>query len=104
MYGSWFGTVMGVVGVLLLLVAAALTAWTPLFALVIFAAAGTVLLLLAAMRRSAEDAPGAGTHRGDPEHYSAPAEGEGSSGDAARASEYEQTPAPESAGIYGRQG
>lgn len=103
MYGSWFGTVMVGVGVLLLLAAAALTAWTPLFALAIFAAIGTVLLLLAALRRSAEDSPGAGTHRGDPEHYSAP-QGEGSSADAARASEYEQTPAPESAGIYGQQG
>jgi hypothetical protein len=103
MYGSWFGTVLGVVGVLLLIVAAMLTAWTPLFALVIFAAVGTVLLLLAALRRSAEDAPGADTHQGDPEHYSAPADGERTSSDAARASEYEQTPAPESAGIYGRQ-
>ena len=103
MYGSWFGTVVGVVGVLLFIVAAALTAWTPLFALAVFAAIGTVLLVLAAMRRSAEDSPGAGTHRGDPEHYSAPEKGGGSSGDAARASEYEQTPAPESAGIYGHE-
>ncbi len=61
MYGSWFGVTMGAAGVLLFIVAAALTAWTPLFALAIFAAIGTVLLVLAAMRRSAEDAPGTGT-------------------------------------------
>ncbi|HYU61410.1 MAG TPA: hypothetical protein VEK39_11670 [Solirubrobacterales bacterium] len=102
MYGSWFGVTMGAAGVLLFIVAAALTAWTPLFALAIFAAIGTVLLVLAAMRRSAEDAPGTGTHRGDPQRYAAPASGEG--GEASEppgGSEASEPAEPESAGVWG---
>jgi hypothetical protein len=104
MYGSWFGVIMGGVGVLLLLVAAAATAWPPLFALVIFAVIGTVLLVLAAMQRSAQDAPATQTSSGDPERYAAPVGGEGSPGDdrgGAKPSEPERTPEPESAGIWG---
>jgi hypothetical protein len=104
MYGSWFGVTMSAVGVILLLVAAAATAWTPLFAFAIFGVIGTVLLVLAAMRRSAEDAGGSGV-RGGPERSAAPVGGEGSPGsDDGRgppASEPERTPERESAGIWG---
>jgi len=104
MYGSWFGAVMGAAGVALLLLAAVLTAWTPIFAIVIFAAAATVLLVLAAMRRSAEDSPGAAVHAGDPERHAAPVGGEGSSGASSSAPEHpepDQAPEPESTGVWG---
>jgi hypothetical protein len=107
MYGSWFGAVIGVAGVLLLIVAAMLTAWTPIFAFAIFAAIGAVLLVLAAMGRTAEDVPGREVHRGDPERHAAPVGGEGSSGsdgDAPEAPQPERTPEPESAGIWGERG
>jgi hypothetical protein len=77
MYGSWMGVTLGGLGIVLLLIAAMLTAWTPIFALMIFAVVGTVLLVLAAMRRSAEATPGAEDHAGDPQSYAAPAGGEG---------------------------
>jgi membrane protein implicated in regulation of membrane protease activity len=105
MYGSWFGVMMSVVGVILLLVAAAATAWTPLFAFAIFAAIGAVMLVVAAMRRSAEDARGGGRRGGGPKRSAAPVGGEGSRGSdngrGAPASESERTPEPESAGIWG---
>ena len=63
--------------VVLLLIAAAATAWTPLFALVIFAVIAMGLLVLAAMRRAAEATPGETDHAGDPVNYAAPAGGEG---------------------------
>jgi hypothetical protein len=104
MYGSWMGVTLGGLFVLLLLIAAALTAWTPLFALVIFGAAATVLLVLAAMRRTAETAsPGEQDHRGDPVSYAAPADGEGAG--ANRGETAQEPPAPrlenEPAGIWG---
>ena len=71
------GVTLGGLGILLLLLAAMLTAWTPIFAFLIFAVAATVLLVLAAVRRSAEATPGAEVHAGDPESYAAPASGEG---------------------------
>jgi hypothetical protein len=80
MYGSWFGAIMGGAFVLLLIVAAMLTAWPPIFAFAVVAAIGAVLLVLAAMRRTAEDVPGRDVHRGDPERHAAPVGGEGSSG------------------------
>lgn len=95
---------MSAAGVLLLLVAAAATAWTPLFALAIFAAIGTVMLVLAAMRRSTQDAPATQTGRGDPERYAAPVGGEGSRGNdrgGTERPEADRTPEPESAGIWG---
>jgi hypothetical protein len=107
MYGSWFGAVMGVAGVLLLVVAAMLTAWTPIFAFAAFAVIGAALLVLAAMRRTAEDVPGREVHRGDPERHAAPVGGEGSNGSAAdtpEATEPEGGPEPESAGIWGERG
>jgi membrane protein implicated in regulation of membrane protease activity len=78
MYGSWMGVTLGAIGVVLLVIAAMLTAWTPIFAFMIFAVIATFLLVLAAMRRSAEaSTPGAEDHAGDPERYAAPASGEG---------------------------
>jgi hypothetical protein len=106
MYGTWFAFTLGGVAVLLLVVAAALTAWTPLFALAAFAAIGTVLLVVAAMRRAEEDLPGRETHAGDPERYAAPAGGEGGGGSRGAAgkpdtTKPDQEPEPESAGMWG---
>jgi hypothetical protein len=107
MYGSWFGVILAVVGVLLLLVASAATGWTPLFAFVIFGVIAAGLLVIAAMRRSAEGVPGRETHRGDPEAHAAPVAGEGSSGTdggAPESGEAGQAPERESAGIWGERG
>ena len=73
------GVMFGGLFVVMLVIAAMLTAWTPIFALAIFALVGTVLLVLAAMRRAAEATPGVDDHAGDPERYAAPASGEGAS-------------------------
>jgi hypothetical protein len=102
MYGSWSGAIVAVLVVFGLLIAAALTAWTPLFAFVIFGVIGSVLLVLAAMRRSAEDRPGTAVHSGDPERYAAPADGEGAprSGEPGHP-EPDQAPQPQSAGVWG---
>ena len=81
MYGSWMGVTLGALFVVMLVIAAMLTAWTPIFALAIFAVVGTVLLVLAAMRRSAEAGPGVDDHAGEPEKYAAPASGEGGMAD-----------------------
>jgi hypothetical protein len=104
MYGSWMGVTLGALGVVLLLIAAALTAWTPLFALLIFAVVGMVLLVIAAMRRTAEATPGTGDHAGDPVSYAAPADGEGTA--STTSGDGEQQPAAprlenEPAGIWG---
>jgi hypothetical protein len=103
MYGTWYAVTLSGIGVVLLAIAGAFL-FAPLFALAIFAAIGTVMLVIAAMRRS-EDVPGRQTHRGDPESYAAPASGEGggSAGGAERRepSEPEQAPEPESTGAWG---
>lgn len=104
MYGSWFGVTLSALLVVLLLIAVVFTAFTPLFALLIFAVVATILLGVAAMRRSAETgAPGEQDHSGDPVSYAAPAGGEGpgtGTGDGEQ-----EPPAPrldnEPAGIWG---
>jgi hypothetical protein len=103
MYGTWYAVTLSGIGVIMLAIAAAFL-WAPLFALVAFAAIGTLMLVIAAMRRT-EDLPGRATHRGDPERYAAPASGEGGSaapsGDRREPFEPEQAPAPESTGAWG---
>jgi hypothetical protein len=104
MYGSWMGVTLSGLLIVLLLIAAALTAWTPLFALVIFGVIAMIMLVVAAMRRTAETAsPGEHDHRGDPVSYAAPADGEGAG--ANRADSAQEPPAPrlenEPAGIWG---
>jgi hypothetical protein len=102
MYGTWFAVTLSGIAVILLAIAAAFL-WAPLFALVVFAAIGTVMLVIAAMRRT-EDVPGRSTHRGDPESYAAPASGEGGGGGAGghrEPAEPEQAPEHESTGAWG---
>jgi hypothetical protein len=102
MYGSWFAVTFGGIGVVFLCIAAAFL-WAPLFALAAFAAIGTVLLVVAALRR-AEDVPGREVHAGDPERYAAPASGEGASGSeeaAGRPERPEPGPEPQSTGAWG---
>jgi hypothetical protein len=102
MYGSWFAVTFSGIAVVALVIAGAFL-FAPLFALAIFAAIGTVMLVIAAMRRS-EDVPGRQTHRGDPESYAAPASGEGGSaaaGGRREPTEPEQAPEPESTGAWG---
>jgi hypothetical protein len=102
MYGSWSGAIAGVLVVFGLLLAAVLTAWTPIFAFLIFGVIAAALLVLAAMRRSAEASPGTEVHSGDPEHFAAPADGEGgaASGEPGHP-EPDAAPEPESAGVWG---
>ena len=71
------GVLLGGLAVALLLIAAVATAWTPIFALLIFAVIAMVLLALAALRRAKEATPGSTDHAGDPVSYAAPADGEG---------------------------
>jgi hypothetical protein len=104
MYGSWYAVTFSGIGLVLLVIASAFL-WAPLFALAVFAAIGTVMLVIATMRRS-EELPGRQTHRGDPERYAAPAGGEGGGSFAestgrSEASEPEQAPEPESSGAWG---
>jgi hypothetical protein len=104
MYGTWFAVTFSGFAVVALVIAAAIW-FAPLFALAVFAAIGTVMLVIAAMRRS-EELPGRQTHRGDPESYAAPAGGEGSSGAAESGGrpetpEPQQAPEPESTGVWG---
>ena len=97
------GVLLGGLAVALLIVAVVATAWTPIFALLIFAAVGTVLLFLAAMRRSAEAIPGSADHAGNPERYAAPESGEGSGGGGADPDQEPAAPQLENepAGIWG---
>jgi hypothetical protein len=102
MYGSWSGAIVGVLVVFGLLLAAVLTAWTPIFAFLIFAVIAAALLMLAAMRRSAEASPGTEVHSGDPEHFAAPADGEGGATSSEPGHpEPDPAPQPESAGVWG---
>jgi hypothetical protein len=106
MYGSWAGAIVGILVVLGLLLAAVLTAWTPIFAFLIFGVIAAGLLVVAAMRRAAEASPGTSVHAGDPESHAAPAAGEGAApstvGDHAEP-DAAQEPPPErqTAGVWG---
>jgi hypothetical protein len=103
MYGSWYAVTLSGLALILLVMAGAFL-FAPILALAVFAAVGTVMLVIAAMRRS-EDVPGRATHRGDPETYAAPAGGEGGSGEASsgrpESPEPQPTPEPESTGAWG---
>jgi hypothetical protein len=55
MYGTWFLLTFGLTaGLVLLIGALALSAWSPLFAVLAFVVIGAVLLALASFRRSSE--------------------------------------------------
>ena len=106
MYGSWAGAMVGILVVGGLLLAAVLTAWTPIFAFLAFGVVAAVLLVLAAMRRAAEASPGTDVHAGAPESYAAPADGEGASESTAAdhpepAAAQDPPPERQTAGVWG---
>jgi hypothetical protein len=72
MWGSWFLiTIGGTVGIVLLIGALALSAWSPIFAILAFIVVAIVLAVGAGLRRSDQYVEGAESDRG------APARGEG---------------------------
>jgi hypothetical protein len=73
MWGTWFNVTLSVVGVLLLLVIAIATAWTPLFAIVIAAAVIALAIPIMSARRASSER-GSGVDGGAD---GAPASGEG---------------------------
>ena len=65
MWGTWFAITVGLtVGLVLLIGALALTAWSPIFAVIIFIVAAVVLAVGAATRRSSQYVEGSESAEG----------------------------------------